>query len=31
MTDNERIAKDFLFDCRAEMVIVFQGNEINPN
>ena len=31
MTDYERKAKDFLFDCRAEMVIVYDGKELNTN
>ena len=30
MTDYEREAKDFLFDCRAEMIIVFQERQTNP-
>lgn len=31
MTDYERKAKDFLFDCRAEMIIVYDGKALNPD
>lgn len=30
MTDYEREAKDFLFDCKTKMIIKFQERQINP-